>query len=102
MVTTRHTQMRNARLLRSRRVAVTPVDRRSRPSRRNHDRLSTISRRSKSGQECHSEHSDGLKEIGVGTSPELIEVSNLLHEQLTPSGEGAGSSLFFREPLNCH
>nr|KAK5449235.1 hypothetical protein LTR18_002324 [Exophiala xenobiotica] len=89
MAITRHTQMRNARVLRSRRVAVTPVDRRSRPSRRDHDRLSTISRRSKSKQECHSKHSDGLKEIHVGTSPELIEVGNLLHEQLTPSVEGA-------------
>ncbi len=89
-------------VLRSRRVAVTPVDRRSRPGRRNHDRLSTMSRRSESKQKCHPEHSDGLKEIRVGTSPELVEVSNLLHEQLTSSVEGAGSSLFFCEPLDCH
>ncbi len=102
MAITRDTQMRNARVLRSRRVAVTPVDRRSRPRRRNHDRLSTMSRRSESKQKCHPEHSDGLKEIRVGTSPELVEVSNLLHEQLTSSVEGAGSSLFFCEPLDCH
>ena len=98
MAITRHAQMKNARVLRSRRVTVTPVDPRFRPGRRSYHRPSTIPGWLTSKQQRHSEPSNGLKEIRADTFPESI-AGDIFHEQLSPS-VGAGSSFFFRVPLN--
>lgn len=96
MAITRHAQMNNARVLRSRRVTVTPVNPWSRPGRRSFHRPSTIPRRLISKR--NPDPSDGLKEIFVHTFPES-SAGDIFPERLSPS-VGAGVYFFFLAPLN--
>ncbi|KIW11738.1 hypothetical protein PV08_09010 [Exophiala spinifera] len=82
MAITRHAQMNSARVLRSRRVTVTPVNPWSRPGRRSFHRPSTIPRRSISKR--NPDPSDGLKEIFVSTFPES-SAGDIFPERLSPS-----------------